>query len=47
LRWLTNEKPDLDEAQEVLKAIVGAGHRAGEIIGSLRRSRKVARKTKL
>ena len=36
LRWLANERPDLDESRAALSAIVSAGHRAGEIIESLR-----------
>jgi PAS domain S-box-containing protein len=36
LRWLANERPNLDEARAALNAIAGAGHRAGEIIESLR-----------
>jgi len=36
LRWLTNERPNLDEARRALKAIVSDGHRAGEVIESLR-----------
>ena len=31
LRWLSNERPNLDEARAALKAIVSAGHRAGKI----------------
>jgi hypothetical protein len=29
LRWLTNERPNFDEARAALKAIISAGHRAG------------------
>ena len=36
LRWLAHERPNLDEARAALNAIAGAGHRAGEIIESLR-----------
>ena len=36
LRWLANERPNLDEACAALNAIASAGHRAGEIIESLR-----------
>ena len=36
LRWLANERPDLEEARAALNAIASAGHRAGEIIESLR-----------
>ena len=35
LRWLSNERPNFDEARAALKAIVSAGHRAGEIARSL------------
>ena len=35
LRWITNERPNFDEACAALKAIVSAGHRAGEIAKSL------------
>jgi PAS domain S-box-containing protein len=35
LRWLSNEKPNFDETRAALKAIVSAGHRAGEIAKSL------------
>ena len=34
LRWLTTERSNLDEARAALKAIVGAGHRAGQIVRS-------------
>ena len=34
LRWLSNERPNFDEARVALKAIVSAGHRAGEIARS-------------
>jgi PAS domain S-box-containing protein len=36
LRWLEKKTPDLDEARAALKAIVSAGHRAGEVVGSVR-----------
>ena len=36
LRWLASERPNLDEARAALNAIASAGHRAGEIIESLR-----------
>ncbi len=36
LRWLTNETPNLDKARANMKNIVGAGHRASEVIGSIR-----------
>jgi PAS domain S-box-containing protein len=35
LRWLSNERPNFDEARAALKAIVSAGHRAGQIARSL------------
>jgi signal transduction histidine kinase len=35
LRWLSNERPNFDEARAALKAIVSAGHSAGEIARSL------------
>jgi signal transduction histidine kinase len=36
LRWLKNQKPDLDEVEQTLKRIVKDGHRAGETIRSIR-----------
>jgi signal transduction histidine kinase len=36
LRWLANQEPDLDEARAALKRIVRDGHRASEVIGSVR-----------
>ena len=36
LRWLGNEKPDLDKVRATLKAIVDDGHRASEVIASTR-----------
>jgi signal transduction histidine kinase len=36
LRWLTNETPNLDKARANMKNIVSAGHRASEVIGSIR-----------
>jgi signal transduction histidine kinase len=36
LRWLTNKTPDLDEVHAALKGVVDAGHRAAEVIGSVR-----------
>jgi C4-dicarboxylate-specific signal transduction histidine kinase len=36
LRWLANERPNLEEARAALNAIASAGHLAGEIIESLR-----------
>ena len=36
LRWLTNDAPNLDAARATMKNIVSAGHRAGEVIESIR-----------
>ncbi len=36
LRWLTKATPDLGEASAALTRIVNAGHRASEVIGSIR-----------
>jgi PAS domain S-box-containing protein len=36
LRWLGNKTPDLGEAQTALRRIVSDGHRASEVIGSIR-----------
>ena len=36
LRWLAKEKPDLVETREAMKNVVSDGHRASEIIGSIR-----------
>lgn len=36
LRWLANKEPDLDEASAALKRIVRDGHRASEVIASVR-----------
>jgi signal transduction histidine kinase len=36
LRWLANPVPDLDETRASLRRIVGAGHRASEVIASVR-----------
>jgi signal transduction histidine kinase len=36
LRWLKNKTPDLDEVSAALARIVSAGHRAGEVVGSVR-----------
>jgi len=36
LRWLTKDPPDLHEAREAAERIVGAGHRAGDIIRTIR-----------
>ncbi len=36
LRWLAKATPDLDEARAALKSVVECGHRAGELIGSIR-----------
>jgi signal transduction histidine kinase len=36
LRWLSNKTPDLDEARAALQRVVGDGHRAAGVIGSIR-----------
>jgi PAS domain S-box-containing protein len=36
LRWLSNETPEVEEARAVLKRIVSDGHRASELITSVR-----------
>jgi signal transduction histidine kinase len=36
LRWLSNASPDLDEVRSALKRISKDGHRASEVIGSIR-----------
>jgi PAS domain S-box-containing protein len=36
LRWLARTPPDLDEARSSLKRIIADGHRAGEVISSIR-----------
>jgi signal transduction histidine kinase len=36
LRWLTNKTPDLDEARAAFKRVATDGHRAGEVIESVR-----------
>ncbi len=40
LRWLSNENPNFDEARAALKAIISAGHRAGEVARSLNSTSK-------
>jgi PAS domain S-box-containing protein len=35
-RWLAKDPPDLDEARQAAERIVGAGHRAGDIIRTIR-----------
>jgi signal transduction histidine kinase len=35
-RWLANKSPDLEEARAALNRIVIEGHRAGQVIGSVR-----------
>lgn len=35
-RWLSAARPDLDEARAALKSIINDGHRASQVIGSLR-----------
>jgi signal transduction histidine kinase len=36
LRWLARSTPDLDEARAALKRVVGDGHRASQVIGTIR-----------
>jgi FixJ family two-component response regulator/signal transduction histidine kinase len=36
LRFLAGATPDLDEARAVLESVVSDGHRAGEVVGSVR-----------
>ena len=36
LRWLNRAEPDLDEVREALRRIVNDGHRASEVIASIR-----------
>jgi signal transduction histidine kinase len=36
LRWLTNKSPDLDEVHAALQRVVTAGHRAGDVVTSVR-----------
>jgi signal transduction histidine kinase len=36
LRWLTNETPDLDKARAAFQRVVSDGHRAGQVIRSVR-----------
>jgi signal transduction histidine kinase len=38
LRWLATETPDVEEARAALKRIVTDGHRAGDVIRSIRES---------
>jgi PAS domain S-box-containing protein len=44
LRWLSNKTPDLGEAQSALRRIVSDGHRAGDVIGSIRAMFKSGRR---
>ena len=46
LRWLARATPDLDEARAALKRIVNEGHRAGQVIGSIRSMFKKDGRTK-
>jgi signal transduction histidine kinase len=46
LRWLTNKTPDLDRARSAVKNVVTAGHRAGEVIESIRAMFKKDRQEK-
>jgi PAS domain S-box-containing protein len=36
LQWLSNEEPDLDKVRKILRAIVEDGHRASDVIASIR-----------
>jgi PAS domain S-box-containing protein len=36
LRWLANATPDLDEVRAALKRVVSDGHRASQVIGTIR-----------
>ncbi|MEA2780363.1 MAG: hypothetical protein QOK29_1907, partial [Rhodospirillaceae bacterium] len=36
LAWLANDRPDLDEAREAAERVVRDGHRAGEVIRTIR-----------
>ena len=36
LRWLARAKPDFDEARSAFQRIVADGHRAGQVLGSVR-----------
>jgi C4-dicarboxylate-specific signal transduction histidine kinase len=36
LRWIRAEKPNLEKAEAALEGIVAAGHRAGDIVASVR-----------
>jgi C4-dicarboxylate-specific signal transduction histidine kinase len=40
LRWLANETPEVEEARAVLKRIVSDGHRASDVVSSIRESFK-------
>jgi signal transduction histidine kinase len=46
LRWLAHSSPDLDEARSVLTSIVNDGHRASEVVGSVRKMLKKGRQYK-
>jgi signal transduction histidine kinase len=45
LRWLANEPPNLENAREALSSAVVAGHRAGQVIESIRTMFKQAPQT--
>jgi signal transduction histidine kinase len=47
LRWLANERPNLDRTRVALKAIVNAGRQAGEAIHSLRSMFKIGSQEKI
>jgi signal transduction histidine kinase len=47
VRWLAGKTPNLDEARAALKRIVSDGHRASDIIGSIRATLKEERQPKV
>jgi signal transduction histidine kinase len=46
LRWMASSTPDLDEARATLKRIVKDGHRAGDVISTIRMMFKKERQTR-
>jgi PAS domain S-box-containing protein len=42
LRWLSVQPPDVEEAREMFRGIVNAGHRAADVIGRIRELMKKA-----
>jgi hypothetical protein len=36
LRWLGTDKTDIDKARDLLSEVVGAGHRASDIVANVR-----------